>query len=269
LISFVYAISQAPTAGWGSFPTIATILLAVLLIAGFIWNEARSKHPLMPLSIFKIRNVTGGNLVMAPVTAGQMGMFFLLSIYIQTVMHYGPAATGLAFLPFPVVLGIVASRVSGLVSKYGFKRFLIAGPILIGLALVFFARLTPHSSYVFDILPGILLMPIGIGMTFMPVIAAATSGVPGKEAGLASGLINTSQQMGGALGLAILSGVAASVTAAAHIAPVEALVRGYDRAFLVGAAFMLLAAILSATVIKQKRTVKESQHHKIAVEAGM
>jgi MFS family permease len=106
-------------------------------------------------------------------------------------------------------------------------------------------------------------------MTFMPVIAAATSGVPGKEVGLASGLINTSQQMGGALGLAILSGVAASVTAAAHIAPVEALVRGYDRAFLVGAAFMLLAAILSATVIKQKRTTKEHQHRTLAVEAGM
>jgi len=268
LIAFVYAITQAPAKGWMSGSTLSVLVAAIILLGSFVFNESRAKHPLMPLSIFKIRNVTGGNLMMAPVFAGQMGMFFLLSIYIQSVMHYGPAAAGLAFFPFPIVLGVVASVVSGMVSKYGYKRFLVVGPLLIGVALVLLAQLTPTSSYVANVFPAILLMPIGIGMTFMPVIAAATSGVPGNEAGLASGLINTSQQMGGALGLAILSGVAASATAAAvHVTPVAALVNGYDRAFLIGALFMVIAALLALTIIKEQRP--SAAHRHVPVEAGV
>ncbi|HKR81938.1 MAG TPA: MFS transporter [Candidatus Saccharimonadales bacterium] len=267
LIAFVYAISQAPTVGWLAGSTIGTIVLAAALIAGFLYNESRSKHPLMPLSIFKIRNVTGGNLVMAPVYAGQMGMFFLLSLYIQDVMRYSPAQAGLAFLPFPIVLGLVSPRVSRWVSKHGYKRFLIVGPLVIAATLLWLTRLTPTSSYWLDVLPTILLMPIGVGMTFMPTMAAATSGVPGNEAGLASGLLNTSQQMGGALGLAILSGVAASVAAGTHGSPVAALVHGYDRAFLVASFMMMFAALLAATVIKQQKRAKAN--HQVAVEAGM
>ena len=270
LISLVYAITQAPAKGWLSAPTLGTLGLGAALLAGFLWNESRSKHPLMPLSIFKVRNVTGGNLVMAPVYAGQMGMFFLTSLYVQTVLHYGPALTGLSFLPFPVILALVASRVSKLVSKIGYKPFLIAGPGLVAVSFLWLARLTPASTYLNGLLPTVFLMPIGIGMTFMPVIAAATSGVPANESGLASGLINTSQQLGGALGLAILSGVAAAVTSAAIHAPAPvALVRGYDRAFLAGALLMAMAAVLAATIIKQTRRQPANAGHQKVIEAGM
>lgn len=254
LITLVYAFSEAPKWGWLSGSTLGLIGLAVALIAGFIFNESRAKHPLMPLSIFKIRNVTGANMMMAPITAGLMGMFFLLSLYISAVLNYSPVMTGLAFLPFPIVLGLVSTRVAKLVGKFGFKPFLIAGPVLVTLGLAWLARVPVDGSYWFDLLPAILLMPIGLGMTFMPIMVAATSGVPAHEAGLAAGLINTSQQMGGAVGLAILTGVAASVTTgAANLAPLAALVHGYNRAFLTAVIFMIFALILALTVIKQPK----------------
>ena len=254
LIAFVYAISHAPAAGWLSGSTLGIAALALVLLAGFVWNESRSKHPLMPLSIFKIRNVSGANLMMAPIMAGRMGMFFLLSLYIQSTLHYSPVLTGLSFLPFPVIIGLMSTRVAKLVSKLGFKRFLIMGPLFVLLGVLWLSRLPVQGHYLTDILPAIILMPLGMGMTFMPVIAAATSGVPANEAGLASGLINTSQQMGGALGLAVLSGVASSVTAhALHASSIEALVHGYDRAFLASAIFMIFALVLAVTVIRQPR----------------
>jgi len=255
LIALVYAISQAPTAGWLSASTLGIAAVAVAMLIVFVWNESRSKHPLMPLSIFKIRNVAGANLMMTPIVAGMMGMFFLLSLYIQTTLHYSPVLTGLAFLPFPVVIGLMSTNVAKLVTKYGYKRFLIIGPSLVVLGLLWLARLPVHGHYLTDILPTIILIPLGMGMTFMPIIAAATSGVPANEAGLASGLINTSQQMGGAFGLAILSGVAASVAAgSARLGTLPALVHGYDRAFMVSAAFALFAIVLAITVIRQPRT---------------
>ncbi len=147
--------------------------------------------------------------------ATMLGLFFVITLYLQLVLHYSPVQTGLAFLPMPIVLGFVATRMPKLVARYGFKRFLIAGPLIVGLGLIWLSRLPVHGNYLFNLLPALIVIPIGIGMTFMPVIAAATSGVRPQESGLASGLITTSQQMGGALGLSILSGIAASVTAAA------------------------------------------------------
>jgi EmrB/QacA subfamily drug resistance transporter len=260
LMTLVFLISQAPV--WGIFSpiTIGLFVLAIALLGGFVFNESRSNHPLMPLSIFKVRNVVGANLIMAPVAATMFGNFFLLSLYIQTVMHYSPVLTGLSFLPFPIIMGYTSTRISGLVSKFGFKPFLIAGPLLIAISIGLLSRLPVNGNYFIDVLPSVLLMPIGIGMTFMPVIAAATSGVKSHETGLASGLINTSQQMGGALGLSVLSGVAAAVTASsAHFGKLQASVFGYDRAFLVGVFFMLFAATLAITVIKQQRRPKELQ----------
>ena len=254
LVSFVYAVRQAASWGWLSGKTLGIAGLALALLAGFVYNESKSKHPLMPLTIFKVRNVTGANLIMAPTYATLMGMFFLTSLYIQTVLHFSPLQTGVSFLPFPIILGFMSTRVPRWVSKYSYKRFLVAGPFVIATALLWLARLPAHGSYVADVLPTILLMPFGISLMFMPVMAAATSGVKPNEAGLASGLITTSQQMGGALGLAILSGVAASVAARSMaLGPVAALVHGYDRAFLAGVGFLLFAAVLAITVIKQKQ----------------
>lgn len=263
LIALVYAITQAPSWGWLSGSTLGIIGGALVLLAAFVFNESRSKHPLMPLSIFKIRNVVGGNLIMAPVYASMMGMFFLTSLYIQTILHFSPVMTGLSFLPFPIILGVVSTRVARLVSRFGYKRFLIIGPLLIGIAIAWLSRLPVHGNYITDVLPTLLLMPVGAGLTFMPIIAAATSGVPGQQAGLASGLVSTSQQMGGALGLAILSGVAASVASSnIKLGTLSALVHGYDRAFLVGVSFIIFAVILAAAVIRQKTSA--SNNHAVA-----
>jgi EmrB/QacA subfamily drug resistance transporter len=260
LISAVYAISQAPTWGWLSVSTLGVLAGALALIAGFIVNESRAKHPLMPLSIFKIRNVSGANLMMAPLYAGMMGMFFLTSLYLQSVLGYASLKTGLAFLPFPIILGFMSTRTPKLVGKYGFKPFLIAGPLVIALGVALLSRLPVDGNYLTNILPTILIMPIGIGLTFMPLFAAATSGVPVNQGGLASGLLNTSQQRGGALGLAILSGVAASVAKAnAHLGRTEALVHGYDTAFTVAVGFMLVAAATAMLVITQRKRPSKKQ----------
>ncbi len=253
LIAFVYGLSQAPVWGWLSGATLGTLAGALALLVAFVWNEARAKHPLMPLSIFKIRNVTGANLLMAPVTASMMGMFFLTSLYMSAVLHYSPVVTGLSYLPFPVILAVVSNRVSKLVGKYGYKRFIVAGPIFIALGLAWLSRIPVHGHYWGDLLPTLILMPIGVGLMMMPVMASATAGVPAGEAGLAAGLINTAQQMGGALGLAILSGVAASVTAAATTTPLVALVHGYHVAYAAAVIFMALALVLGLTIIREPR----------------
>jgi EmrB/QacA subfamily drug resistance transporter len=257
LISVVFAFSEAPEWGWLNISTIGLLALSAILMVGFILNEHRAKHPLVPLSIFKIRNVSGANLMMAPMYASMLGMFFIITLYVQTVMHYSPAEAGVAIVPFPVVVGFMSTRISGLVARYGYKRFLIAGPTIVALALVWFSRLPVNGSYVFNLLPAIIVMALGMGMTFMPIIASATSGVPAKESGLASGLISTSQQMGGALGLAVISGVAASITASSFmLSKTAALVAGYDKAMLVALVFMLFVVTLAITVIRQPRKSK-------------
>jgi EmrB/QacA subfamily drug resistance transporter len=255
LILQVLAFSKAPTWGWLSGSTLGLLGVALVLLLAFLFNEARlAKHPLMPLSILRIRNVVGANMIMAPMYATMLGMFFVITLYAQTVLDYSPVRAGLAFLPFPIVLGFTATRIPKLVARYGFKRFLIIGPALVGIAMILFSRIPVHGSYVADLLPPILIMPMGIGLTFMPVFAAATSGVPPHESGLASGLITTSQQMGGALGLAVLSSIAASVTVSSvRLSRVGALVHGFDRALLAAVAFMLFAIAVTIIVIRQVR----------------
>lgn len=251
LLLLVFAISQSPIWGVFSKETIATISLSIALLAAFVYNESRAKAPLVPLSIFKNRNIVGANLMMAPVMAGMFGMFYLTSLYTQTVLHFSPLVTGFCFLPFPIILSVMSTQIGKWVGKYGYKRFLILGPLLIAISLAWLTRLPVDGNYFIDVLPTIILMPIGVGMTFMPIFAAATSGVPGHQSGLASGLINTSQQMGGALGLAVLSGVAASFTEQSNTLP--NMVEGYDRAFLVGMFFIVAAIILGYLMIRQTR----------------
>ncbi len=254
LILFVYAVSEAPKWGWTNHLTLGLGALAILLLATFVWNEAVSKHPLVPLSIFRSRNVTGANLMAAPITAGAFGMFFLISLYIQSVLKYSPVMTGLSFLPFPIILGTLSQRMARGVTRFGFKPFLVAGPFLVALGVAWLIRLPVNGNYWIDVLPNVLLMPIGMAMTFMPLMVAATSGVGEDEAGLASGLINTSQQMGGALGLAILSSTAAFITSRnAAMGQMESIVYGYNMAFLVAVGFIAIATLLGFLIIKQKK----------------
>ncbi len=265
LILFVFAASKAPAWGWGSVATIGVGMSAIVLLVVFVWNESVCKHPLIPLSIFRIRNITGANLMSAPISAGSFGMFFLLSLYIQNVLHYSPVMTGLSFLPFPIILGSLSQRMARGVTRYGTKPFLIAGPLFVAAGIAWLTRLPVLGNYWTDLFPTILIVPIGMAMTFMPLMVAATSGVSEDEAGLASGLINTSQQMGGALGLAILSSVAASVTAS-HVSmgALESVVFGYTRAYIVAAAFIVIATAIGLLLIRENKatiSIQPAQSH--------
>jgi EmrB/QacA subfamily drug resistance transporter len=254
LMTLVYGLTEASNWGWLSGQTLGFLGASLLLLAGFIWNESRAPHPLMPLSIFKIRNVAGANAMMTPVMASMLGMFFLLSLYIQAVMQYTPVETGIAFLPFPVTLAIISNTIPRLIPKFGYKRFLMAGTLFLAAGLLWLSQLTLGSSYWVGILPAIVLMATGMGMSFISINIAATSGVPANEAGLASGMLNTSQQMGGALGLAILSGVATSVaTGSSHLGPVGALLNGDKNAFLTASIFAGVAFLIATFVIKEQK----------------
>lgn len=256
LVFLVYVVSQAPKWGWTSEWTIDCGAMAIALLAVFVWNESRTRHPLMPLSIFSIRNLTGANIMIAPISAGAFGMFFLNSLYIQGVLQYSPLLTGLSFLPFPIILGSLSQRMARGVTKYGYKPFLVAGPLITAASVAWLVRLPVHGNYWTDILPNVIFMPIGMAMTFMPLMVAATSGVKPNEAGLASGLINTSQQVGGAIGLSILISVASSATAShASLGQSEALVYGYTSAFMVGSFFIVVATVLGFLIIREKKTL--------------
>lgn len=252
LIGFVYAADLAVKDGWLGSTTLGLFGISILLTAAFIINEQRSKHPLVPLSIFKIRNVTVANLILAPVAAGMMGMFFLTSLYMQVVMQFTPLQIGVAYLPLPIIIGILSNRMPKLIAKHGFKPFLVAGLAITAAAIAWLIRLPVEGTYITDLLPTIILMPLGVGMVFTPLFTAATSGVPPREAGLASGLISTAQQMGGALGLAVLTGIATAATATVtNLQPMAALVHGYNQAFIVAFVFILVALVLSITLIKK------------------
>ena len=263
LMSLVYGLTEAPSWGWTSISTLGTLAASAVLLAGFIWNESRASHPLMPLSIFKIRNVAGANAIMTPITAGMLGQFFLLSLYLQSVMHYKPVEAGIAFLPFPIVLAVVANTVPRFMQRVGFKKFLMAGSLLLGLGLLWLSQITVTSTYLTGILPAIILMAAGMGMSFISVNIAATSGVRAEQTGLASGMLNTSQQMGGALGLAILSGVASSAAKDSGLNPVSALVAGDKRAFLVASLFAGIAFLIATFVLHAN---KRSDSHATTTE---
>lgn len=258
LMSLVYAFVEAPTWGWTDGRTLGLFAASAVLLASFLFNESKVKHPLMPLSIFKIRNVSGANLMMIPIYAGMMGMFFFVSLYVQGILRYSPIETGLAFLPVPIVIAISATVASRLVGKIGFKPLLMIGSSLLTVGIFYLSLINLDGTYVANVLPGLLIMGLGGGMTFVSISVAATSGVPGHEAGLASGLVSTSQQMGGALGLAILSGIAASAVTTAMTngtatSLAAASVAGYDAAFRVASIFTLFALLVAIFIIRQPK----------------
>ncbi|CAN5731891.1 MFS transporter [soil metagenome] len=251
LMLLVYTLSHGNTWGWLSIHTLDFLYLSALLLIGFIINEAYAKQPLMPLSIFKIGNVGAANAMQLPITAGLFAMFFFLSLYIQSTLHYSPLLTGLAFLPFSIIVGITATLTPKLLRKISYKWVLSIAPLFLVVALFIFSQTTVTSSY-WAILPGLIIMPIGMGMTFVSITIAATTGVPRNESGIASGLLNTSQQIGGSIGLAILSGIAATATAAASLtsSQAEAAVAGYHAAFHTGIFFAFGASLIAFLFIK-------------------
>ncbi|MDQ6779337.1 MAG: MFS transporter [Actinomycetota bacterium] len=264
LALLVYAVVHAVNTGWGATSTLLYIAGALVLLALFLVIELRTRHPLMPFSIFRLRTLRGANIVGLLIGMSLFSMFFFISLYLQNVLAYSAIETGLSYLPLAVGIIISAGVASQIVTRFGFKPILILGLLLIAAGLLWFSQVPdPGGSFAADILGPSLLAAVGLGFAFVPVTIAAVTGTEPHEAGLASGLINTSQQVGGALGLAILATVANSRTQSLLHAGVHnvsiALTKGFDRAFLVGAGFAIAGAILAAVLISSKDSREQAQ----------
>jgi len=210
LALLVYAISEAPNVGWGSARTIGLLIAAVALLIGFLVNERRVTDPLMPFHIFRVRTVAGANAVGFLLGAVIFANFFLLTLYVQDVLRYSPVKTGLTFLATAGTAVLAAGAAQALTTRFGAKPIIIIGLALLTGAMIWYTQIPVHGSYASDLLPGYLMVGVGIAFAFVPVSIAALAGVVEREAGLASGLINTSQQIGGAIGTAVASTVFAS-----------------------------------------------------------
>jgi EmrB/QacA subfamily drug resistance transporter len=253
----VYAIVDAAEAGWGSAQTLGLVGVAALLLAAFVAIELRSDAPLVPFRIFRLRTLTGANAVGLLIGASLFSMFFFITLYMQQVLGYSPIDTGLAYLPLALSIVLASGVASQLVTRIGFKPVLIAGMASVVAALVWFSQVSVGGGFAGDVLGPSLLAGVGLGLAFVPVTIAAVTGVRAEESGLASGLINTSQQIGGALGLAVLATIANSrtddVLAGAGGDPAalpRALTEGFQAAFLGGAAVAALGLVLTLVLIR-------------------
>jgi EmrB/QacA subfamily drug resistance transporter len=249
----VYAVVDAESAGWGSSKTIGLLALSAALLAAFVAIELRARKPLVPFSIFRIRTLTGANVVGLLVGASLFSMFYFISLYMQQVLGYSAIHAGLSYLPLALTIMASAGIASGLVTKVGYKPVLAIGLLFIFAGLAWFSRVSVGGGFTTDILGPSLLAAAGLGFAFVTTTIAAVAGVEEKESGLASGLINTSQQIGGALGLAVLSSLATSRTTSAlgdGMGLPSALTDGFQAAFLGGAAIAAIGFVLTLVLIK-------------------
>jgi EmrB/QacA subfamily drug resistance transporter len=256
LMTLVYAIVHAQQKGWGSAETIGTFVLSAVLLVSFVFIELRAKAPLVRLSIFRVRSLSGANVTMFLVFSGMFAMFFFNSLYIQRVLGYGPLKAGVAFLPFTAGIMVSAGLASNFAPRLGVRIFAVTGMILGAAGLLLLTQLPVHGSYVSDVLPSMLITSLGMGAVFVPLTLIATTGLRDEDQGLASGLFNTSQQIGGALGLAILSTIAASRTNSLGGSSPEALVSGFHYAFA-GAAVFVLAGMGAFLAMLRREHVAE------------
>jgi EmrB/QacA subfamily drug resistance transporter len=254
LMLAVYAIVNGNQNGWTSGRTLGLLGGAVALLVAFLAIESRVASPLMPLRLFRSRNLSTANVVGILWAAAMFAVFFLSALYLQIVLGYSPLQVGLAFLPGNLLMGVLSLGFSAkLVMRYGIKKPLATGLTLAAFALLLFARAPVDGHYVVDVLPAMLLIGLGAGIAFNPVLLAAMSDVAPEESGLASGVVNTAFMMGGALGLAVLASVAASRTdslTASGEGHLAALTGGYHLAFLVGALFAISAAVIGVTLFR-------------------
>jgi EmrB/QacA subfamily drug resistance transporter len=245
MLLLVYALVKAPDVGWGATRTIAELAGAVAILIAFVANELRVSNPLVPMSILRVKGVAAADATQLVALAGFLPMFFFLTLYMQTVLHYSPIQTGIAYLPLTGGFIIAASISSQLFARIGTKPVVLAGITIAASGLYWLSRIPVDGSYLSDILPGLLVVSIGMGGVFTGLTTAANAGVDEEKAGLAAGLLNTGQQLGTALGLAILSALATARTTSlldgGHAGLAQAATGGYQRALMIGA-FILLAA---------------------------
>jgi EmrB/QacA subfamily drug resistance transporter len=255
MLLLVYTLVKAPDVGWGAGRTVAGLAGSAVLLAGFLLNELRVRNPLVPLSILKVKGVAAADATQLVAIAGFLPMFFFLTLYMQTVLHYSPIQTGVAYLPLTVGFIIAASISSQLFARIGTKPVVVLGTVISAAGLYWLSLIPVDGSYVSDILPGLMIVSIGMGGVFTGLTTAANAGVDQDKAGLAAGLLNTGQQLGAALGLAILSAVATAQTKSVLSAGdglAQAATHGYQRALLVGA-FIVVAATALALLTPNTR----------------
>jgi EmrB/QacA subfamily drug resistance transporter len=249
LMLAVYAIVNGNEQGWTSGRTLGLLAVAVAGLAFFVLLESRVSSPLMPLGLFKLRSVASSNVVGILWSAAMFAMFFLSALYLQLVLGYSPLKVGLAFLPANLIMGALSLGLSAkLVMRFGVRLPLVAGMAFVALGLALFARVPVEGDFVVDVLPSMIILGLGIGMAMNPLLLGAMSDVEPQDAGVASGVVNTSFMLGGALGLAVLASVAAARTGDSRTA--EALVDGYQAAFIIGAVFAVAAGGVAAVFFR-------------------
>ena len=267
LALLVYAISEAPNVGWGTARTILLLIGAGALLVAFLVNERRVSDPLMPFHIFQVRTVAGANAVGFFLGAVIFANFFLLTLYVQGVLHYSPLKAGLTFLATAGTAVLAAGVAQALTTRFGAKPIIVIGLVLLTIAMVWYSRIPVDGKFVSDLLPGYLLVGVGIAFAFVPVSIAALAGVSNREAGLASGLINTSQQIGGAIGTAVASTVFAThyktLLREGRSIP-DALTHGYGYAFWALAFFGLAAIVAALTLIRREEMAQSTATAPIA-----
>jgi EmrB/QacA subfamily drug resistance transporter len=251
MLLLVYSLVRAPIAGWGSLQTILTLSGSAILLIAFAGNELRSRFPLVPFAILRMKGLVAADLTQLIAFAGFFSMFFYATLYMQEILHYSPLKAGAAYLPITAGFAVAGGLASQLVTRIGTRPVVVAGCLIAGAGIYWVSRVPLHGSYVSDLLPGFVVMSLGAGSVFVSVTAAANAGVPSDKAGLAAGLLNSSQQIGSALGLAVLSAVAITRTndlIAAHVPHFVAADAGYHRALLVGSIVMAAAAVLALRI---------------------
>jgi predicted MFS family arabinose efflux permease len=257
LVLLVYALVNTNTYAWSSARTIGELIGAGALLALFVAIEARfAARPLVPLGIFRSRTLSGANIVALLLGLGIFAVFYFLTLYMQQVLGFSPLRTGVAYLPITMGFIVIAGIAAPLITRVGVKWPLVAGMLIMGASFLLLARLPDHGSYAQDILPAFIVLPAGAGLAFLSVTNAAVAGVKKSDAGLASALLNTSQQVGGALGLALLATIATAQTnsvlasnPAAGVA--HALVAGFHHAFIVAALFAVAGALIATFTISR------------------
>jgi EmrB/QacA subfamily drug resistance transporter len=251
MLLLVYGLVRAPVVGWASAQTLLTLCGSAVLIVAFAINELRSRNPLVPFSILRVKGLVAADLTQLIAFCGFFSMFFYATLYMQEVLHFSPLRAGVAYLPITAGFAVAGAIASQLITRIGTRPVVVVGCLIAAAGIYLVARVPLHGSYLTDLLPGFLLLSLGAGPVFVSVTAAANAGVPAGKAGLAAGLLNSSQQVGSALGLAVLSAVAVTRTShliAAHVSGTVAADAGFHRALLVGSILMASAAVIATRI---------------------
>jgi EmrB/QacA subfamily drug resistance transporter len=272
LAALVYGFTRAATSGWGSASTIITLVISVLLLVGFVAWEARTDHPLLPLRVLVNRNRGASFLTSILLGSGMMGMFLFMTYYLQQTLHYSAISTGLAYLPFSAGIIVSATVAAQLMPRFGARTLMTTGAVLATAAMVWLTRLDLHSSYAGFIMPAFIMISLGMGLVFVPMSNVALSGVADHDAGVASALVNTTQQVGGSLGTALLNTIFTTAVASylatngpGGLGLANATIHGYNVAFTVSAILMAASAVVAFLMVRSRGTETTSA---VPVHAG-